>query len=220
MRHLICILACSFGLHAGASTQVPGTASELADDALGRVLWRIAFATKTRIGFQSIDHVRLPGTLAATPSFPISSRDEALTAAVGVDPRYEFRSVGDFVIVRPKSAWNDPADPFNRPVHNLRVENAMSGDVVLGLRDFIYTNRFAPVPSLPGGPLVSFDVQSGTVVDALNQLMESTDTLLWVATYRPNAHPDQRARSWDLEMQLMGATLHFFSGSGPPRGLK
>ena len=80
MRHLIVAVCC--GLQAIASAQAPGTASELADDVLSGALWRIAVATHTRIGFESVDFVRLRGGLKDVPAFPISSRDETLKAAV------------------------------------------------------------------------------------------------------------------------------------------
>jgi hypothetical protein len=220
MRHLIGIVAVCFGLQAIVSAQAPATASELADDGLARALWRIAVATHTRIGFESVEFVRPWGGLKDVPAFPISSRDEALKAAVDADPRYEWQAIGDFVVVRPKSAWNDSADPFNRLVRNLRVENATSSGVLLGLRDFIYTNRFAVPPGHQGGP-VSFEIQSGTVVDALNRLMESADAVLWSASYRPNAQLGERLPSWDLQMQLRNATgLDGLTESHPPRGLK
>jgi hypothetical protein len=220
MRHLIGIVAVCCGLQAIVNAQAPGTAFELADDELGSALWRIAVATHARIGSESVDFVRMPGRLKSVPAFPISSRDEALKAAVDAHPRYEWRAIGDFVVVRPKSAWNDTADPFNRPVRNLRVENGMATGVLLGLRDFVYTNRFA-IPPGPQGIPVSFEVQSGTVVDVLNRLMESADSVLWHATYRPNAQPGQRYPSWDLQMQLMdGTVLHDLTESHPPRGQK
>jgi len=219
MRHLIGIVAVCCSFHTIVNAQAPGTVLELADDVLCDALWRIAVATHTRIGFESVEFVRLGGVLKDVPAFPISSRDEALKAAVDADARYEWRTVGDFVVVRPKRAWDDSADPFNRPVRNLRVENAMSLGVLLGLRDFIYTNRFTVPPA--DGRHVSFEVQSGTVLDALNRLMESADTVMWIASYRPNAQPGQRHPTWDLQMQLMDATLlHGGTESHPPRGLK
>jgi hypothetical protein len=78
MRHLIGIVAVCFGLQAVVSAQAPGTAFELADDVLAGALWRIAVATHTRIGFESVEYVRLRGALKDVPAFPISSRDEAL----------------------------------------------------------------------------------------------------------------------------------------------
>jgi hypothetical protein len=201
--------------------QPSGTLSELADDALGGALWHIAVATQTRIGFESVEFVHVPGQLKHVPTFPVSSRAEALTAALDANPRYEWRSIGDIVVVRPKGAWNDPADPFNRPVRNLRVENAQHYGVLLGLRDFIYTNKFAV---LPGGQYpypVSFDVQSGTVVDALNRLLESADTMLWMASSRPHAQPGQRFPNWDLQISTRNSiSLQSETDSQPQRGLK
>ena len=183
--------------------QATGTPSELADDELTGALWRIAVATQTPIGFESIEFVR-SGTLKNVPPFPISSRDEALQSALSANPRYDWRTVGDFVLVRPKKAWNDAGDPFNRPVHNLKVENAPSHAVLLGLRDFIYTDRFAVVPT--EGVPVTVEVQSGTVVDVLNQLVQSAGAVFWNATYRPNAQPSQRFPGWDLQLALRNAT--------------
>jgi len=205
MRHLITFVAICCGLHAVASAQAPGTPSELADDQLGGALWRIAVATHTRIGFESIEFVQL-SRLQNVPEFPISSRDQALKTAVDANPRYDWRTIGDFVVVRPKNAWNDSSDPFNRPVRHLRVENAMTIGVLLGLRDFIYTNRFAVVSRAQGTP-VSSEVQAGTVVDVLNRLTESADTVLWTASYRPDPQPGQRHPRWDLQMRLLDPTL-------------
>jgi len=205
---------------AQSSEPTAGTPSELADDALGSALWQIAVATHTRIGFESVEFVRVPGQRKHVRAFPVSSRDEALNAAVEANPRYEWRAIGDVVVVRPKSAWNDSADPLNRPVRNLRVENAQPHGVLLGLRDFIYTSKFA-VP--PGGQAipVSFDVQSGTVVDALNRLIESADHVLWIASYRPQRQVGDRFPSWDLQMSLRSATvLQSETDSHPPHGLK
>src|SRR5262245_13087023 len=103
-------------------TQPSGTPSELADDALTGALWRIAVATHTRIGFESIEFVR-SAMLKSVPPFPVSSRDAALETALAANPRYQWRAVGDLVLVRPKGAWNNAGDPFNRPVRNLRVDN-------------------------------------------------------------------------------------------------
>lgn len=216
MRRLICVLAVCLGVQIIVSAQVPGTASELADDALAIALWHIAAATHTKIGFESVELVAPWGWTKDVPAFSISSRDEALKATVDTDPRYEWRAIGDFVVVRPKSAWNDPANPFNRRVRNLRVENAPASGVLFGLRDFIYTNKFAvpPVQSTP----VSFELQSGTVIDALNRLVESADAVLWIASYRPDAQVGQRYPGWGLQMQFRNARgLIGSTESHPPR---
>lgn len=141
-------------------------------------------------------------------------------AAVDSDPCYDWRAIGDFVVVRPKNAWNDSAYPFNRPARNLRVENAMSNGMLLGLRDFIYTNRLAVIPTQQGIP-VSFEVQSGTIIDVLNQLMESSDTVFVERLLSTNAQPGQRFPNWDLKMQLMDAIMmRHLTESLRPRDLK
>jgi hypothetical protein len=215
MRHLLGFVAVLVGLQLAVSAQATGTPAELADDALARALWRIAVETHTKIGFESVEFVRPWGAWTDTPALPYSSRDEALRATVDADSRYAWRPVGDFVVVRPKNAWNDPANPFNRPIRNLVVENGTSDGVLSGLWDFIYTNKFAVQP----GQLrpVSFEVQSGTVVDVLNRLTESADAVWWSASYRPNAQPDQRAPRWNLQMHLRDekVTVHLMEGNSP-----
>jgi hypothetical protein len=191
--------------HAQPSPPYSGTPSELADDALGGALWRIAVATQTRIGFESVEFVQVPVRLKSVPAFPVSSREEALNAVVQANPRYEWRASGDVVVVRPKNAWNDSANPFNRPVRNLRIENVTPYGIVLGLRDFIYTNRMNVRFEGQEAP-VSFDVLSGTVVDVLNRVAEASAMALWMVSYRPHAQAGQRFPRWDLQMQLRDAT--------------
>jgi hypothetical protein len=193
--------------HAQPSPPSSGTPSELADDALGGALWRIAVATQTRIGFESVEFVQVPVVrLNNVPAFPMSSRDEALNAVVEANPRYEWRALGDgVVVVRPKNAWNDSSNPFNRPVRNLRVENVTPYGIVLGLRDYIYTNRLDA--RFEGQEIpVSFEVLSGTVVDVLNRVAEASGMALWMVSYRPHAQAGQRFPRWDLQMQLRDAT--------------
>ena len=112
-----------------------------------------------------------------------STLEDSLNAVVGADDRYEWRKVDDVVVVRPKLAWDAQSNPFNRPMRNVQVENAALGDVVFGLRDFIYTDKFAILHR--SGIPVSLHVQSGTVIDVLNELMVAADQVLWVASYRP-----------------------------------
>ena len=191
--------------HAQPSPPYSGTPSELADDALGGALWRIAVATQTKIGFESVEFVQVPVRLKNVPAFPISSRDEALSAVVQANPRYEWRTLGDVVVVRPRHAWNDSANPFNRPVRNLRAENVTPYGVMLGLRDFVYTNRLDARFEGQETP-VSFEVLSGTVVDVLNRVAEASSMALWMVSYRPHPQTGQRFPRWDLQMQLRDAT--------------
>jgi hypothetical protein len=63
----------------------------------------------------------------------------------------------------------------------------------------------------------SLSVQSGTVVDVLNELMIAADQLMWVASYRPIGQPADRFPGWDLSLELRGANqVSSLSRSHPP----
>jgi hypothetical protein len=79
--------------------------------------------------------------------------------------------------VRPKGAWDDPSNPFNRQMRPVHVEIATPVNVLLGLRNFIYTDKFAPEQRQTGGVPVSFELSSGTVIDVLNELLAAATAL-------------------------------------------
>jgi hypothetical protein len=193
------------------------------DDELAAALWRIAVSSNTRIGFESIDHVRYGSSLKDVAPLRSATPADGLNAVIGADGRYEWRRVGDCIVVRPTQAWGDPANRFNQAVRGVRVENAPSGSVLLGIRDFIYTNKFALVdPDVGGVPpsVASFEMEAGSVIDVLNHLMIAADQVLWIASYRSRGHATERWPSWDLTLQLRNAKrVNDFSGShaGPVR---
>ena len=102
---------------------------EMADDRLAGLLWRIAVATGTRIGFESVEFVRPWGGLKDVPAFPISSRDEALKATVDADPRYEWRAIGGFVVVRPKMLSSYTRNSCVSSVVVIQASGSMEADV-------------------------------------------------------------------------------------------
>ena len=219
MRHVFSLILAVCALQTlDAHRQTPShPAVTTKNDRLAGALWRMAAATKTRIGFEATDHVRIAGRLEDIPMLSFVTLEDGLNAAVGADGRYEWRRIGDGIVVRPKRAWDDPTNPFNRSVRGVQVQNEAPGSVLLGIRDFIYTGKFAIVdPNVGGVPpiLVSFEVKAGTVVDALNELTIAADQVLWIASYRPLGQAGDRWPSWDLSLQLGDARLlNAFSGS-------
>lgn len=200
--------------------QSQATASEHADEVLAATLWRIAVATDTRIGFQSIEPVNpAAGALrdvlveaardAATSALPHThvintSLEAALDAAIDADPRYEWRWVGSHVVVRPASAWSDAQDALNRPVRQFRTERATDIELLRGISSVIHTGRY--VAQGGGGTFVPpFSVESGSVVDVLNALIESADLPFWQAGYRLQPE-ENRAERWDLSLILTKST--------------
>jgi hypothetical protein len=222
MRHVLCLVIAGCILHAvagQAQAPPPNAVIVTRNDNLAGALRRIAVSTHTRIGFEATDFVRISASFKKTPPLSVSTLEDGLNAVVGADDRYEWREVDDVVVVRPKGAWNDSSNPFNRPLRNVGVENAMPSWVLLAVRDFIYTDKFAVVPRPTSSPIppVSLHMQSGTVIDVLNDLMVAADQVLWIASYRPIGRPADRFPGWDLDLQIRDANhLNSTSSSHPP----
>jgi hypothetical protein len=215
MRRVLWLVAVGFVLQAvGAQGQSPAYEVVTPNDTLAAALWRIAASTNTRIGFEATDHTR--HFVKQTPALPVSTLEDGLNAAVGADDRYEWHRIHDVVIVRPKGAWDDRSDPFNRQMGRVHVEIATPLAVLLGLRNFIYTDKFAPDQRQTGGVPVSFELSSGTVIDVLNELMIAADHVFWVGSYRPIGRPSDRFPKWDLSLEVFDRDhVNAFSGSHP-----
>jgi hypothetical protein len=209
MRHLIVVvvLTCGIQLFSAlepiASSKLP-TPQEpdgfLNAEILADQLWGIAAAAHVRIGFESIEETMMPRPLRQTAiaNTPIA---DAIDAALAVDDRYEWRAIAGIIVVRPKGAWTDSADPLNRPIRNVQVRSVVPTAVLHGLRDFLYSGRFAVNPALTGADPVSFQVASGTVLDVLNQLVTASDQAMWLAYHRRSATGETSHR-WSSKFEL------------------
>ena len=218
MRHLIVALVLCCGLPpVRAQEPVPSPTpdpslrpAETPSDILSDVLWRIAVASHLRIGFESAHETRLGTKLSQTPSLGDWTLKQALDTAVAADDRYEWRAMDDTIVVRPKRAWTDAADPLNRPLSNLQITEAPPSAVLLGLRDFVYTNRFDVSRARKGAlggvypHAVSLHVDSGTVLDVLNRLTLASDQVMWLASYR-GSNGQGSDSGWGLTFELRNA---------------
>lgn len=120
-----------------ALAQGTESASVQADKALAESLWRISVATRTRIGFESVEAINpLDGFThtEASPSDHAFSR-RCAERCHGPNPRYEWRRMGQVGAARPVAAWSDSADPFNRPVRQFRAERTNESQVLKGISD-------------------------------------------------------------------------------------
>jgi hypothetical protein len=169
-----------------SSTSVPTTSTILAD-----ALWNIANSSRVPIGFESVDQPMEPA-YRVKPSQALDgfTLTEALNAAVSIDKRYEWRFIDDMVVVRPKTAWTDAADPLNLQVHDLDITSATVGGVLSGLQGLIYDNRVEFGGS--AGDTVSLRVESGTVLHVLNQLTKAAEQVMWLADHRRASEPALR----------------------------
>jgi hypothetical protein len=172
------------------------------DKALAKALWRIAVVTHTRVGFQSIGRTQFvrPDESSYPELLDVSHPVDAL---VREDPRYEWHLVGDTAVIRPREAWTDPADPLNRRVPAAKLTNETTNHVLFRLSNLIFYNQFTPYPTQHGIP-VSFQMNAGTVVDALNQLTEQAGQVMWVAWARPRDNPN----GWDVCTTPGGPNCH------------
>ena len=196
MREM-CVVAVALLVSFGGSSPVAQQDASQADTELAQKLWRIAATSHVRVGFQSIGVTRHRSlndvSLDPVPMDVI----RALDAVVSADPRYEGHMVGGTAVVRPREAWTDPADPLNHRVPAVQITNEPPNGVIMGLSNLIFYNQFRLEPGggMRGpaamGTPVSFQMQAGTIIDALNQLAEQTGLIMWVAWARPRENPEE-----------------------------
>ena len=211
MRRAICAVAVALLVSLGGSLASAQQDASPQDAALAYALWRIAVTTHTRVGFQSIGRTQfIHVNKSANPE--LLDVSHAVDAVVTEDPRYEWHWVGETAVIRPREAWTDPADPLNRRVPAAQLTNETTNHVLLRLTNLIFYKQFTldhnPIPGVP----VSFQMKAGTVVDALNQLAEQSDQVMWVAWARPRDNPtgwdvctNIGSCHFDLEFELRGA---------------
>jgi hypothetical protein len=191
MREMCAVAVALFVSFGGWSSAAQRETSPM-DTNLAETLWRIAATTHTRVGFQSIERTR-HSQLKTGIDPEAMDVSRAVDAAVAADARYEWRMVGGTAVVRPREAWTDPADPLNHRVPAVQLTNETTIGILDGLSDLIFYNQFTPRHLANGSP-VSFPMNAGTIVDALNQLAEQADQMMWVAYARPRDNPN----GWDV----------------------
>jgi hypothetical protein len=218
MRHLIVTIVLVFAVLHPLNAQESGPPSPARpsanrSDVLADTLWRIAVAAHARIGFQFIDRPRFPSALKDTPSLGDWTLAQALDTAMAMDGRYDWHTVNGTIVVRPKTAWTDTADPLNRSIRNLNVEERTLADMIVGVRQFLYTNRVEFVRRNHALGHLALRVESGTMVDVLNSMTEAADMTMWTAYVGPfNDSPNDK--DWDAIIDVRNTRiLQGYSGT-------
>jgi len=184
----MCVVVVVLLVSIGASSHAAQQDSSPADTDLAQKLWRIAAGSHVRVGFQSTGLTRHSNLNESVDPQPMDV-SRAVDAMVAADPRYEWHMVGGTAVVRPREAWADPADPLNRRVPAVQITGEPPNGVLMGLSNLIFYNQFTLKPGAMGTP-ISFPMKAGTIIDALNQLAEQADQVMWVAYARPRDNPD------------------------------
>jgi hypothetical protein len=120
--------------------------------------------------------------------------EEALNRIVAADPRLEWRMMSGMVVMRPREAWNDPNNDLNKHLTSFAVSQMPLTEAFSQL----YQAMGAPLvrgPDHPKAPLVSVTLTGGSVLDALNAMVESQEWR-WIVRYETgNRYPLMGAES-------------------------
>ena len=111
---------------------------------------------------------------------------EALDTLVRSDPRYLWQSMNGVIVVRPVLASADPHNLRNQPVRDINWRDVTAEQAFVNVRKLI--NESSNVPSTFAGSdhdarLLSIRVQSGSVLDVLNEIVRAHGELMWSVEY-------------------------------------
>jgi hypothetical protein len=218
---IACVIA--FGLTAGVTAQGPRAdmlriAAPSLPCGVYSYLVELSIKANVAIGFEAAPNhcwnEPFEPRKASTPMIVGDSVDTFLDWLVAAQSGYSWQRMGDMVVVRPVSAWGDPANllarqvgPFAATIHDLDMAmDVMSRSVTTGLfrvgPDYASLVRlFATAdPALRGrmfgflktdsqGPPWAVMFNGGTLLDALHGLTHGGSSGMgWVLNYcRPSA---------------------------------
>ena len=102
----------------------------------------------------------------------------ALTTLVTLDPRFEWRNLDGVIVLRPVTAWRDPASPLYHTVNELRLEDTTVAKAIGAFTTRVGSPEHAR-NSFPDTRTFTVDVPQGTVLDLLNGIARSHGELCW-----------------------------------------
>src|SRR5262249_26026388 len=124
-------------------------------------------------GPDCLNRVSFPHLDPKAPSYDLSGLTvrDVLNRLVLVAPNYSWRERNGRAVVRPVAAWDDPQDVFNVRVSAFHVPDSSVRSVLSLMFRF-------PLPS-GMAPSFDFNFPGGTLIDALNTLVESNPPAIW-----------------------------------------
>ena len=146
----------------------------------------LAAATGIPFGMQVAESPRRGGP---APEFTATGRTlrEVLEVLGASDRRYTWRVADGMVVIRPASAWSDPADPLFALVPEVHLEDVPMTEAVGKVLTALGAADHA-VSSFPDTKTVSLSVGRGTALDLLTALVKAHGSLTWTLE---DGDPDQ-----------------------------
>jgi hypothetical protein len=160
------------------------------------LVWRIGATGTTPTGFEGHRGAvnRRPSAFRRLPIEGMTVGD-ALQNLIAGDPRYAWHEHNGVVVVRPVSAWSDKDNPLNQPTGHIDWSEISTEEALKRIFNIVYgypPSSLAPMSARPDRT-VSIRIESGTVIDLLNALVQADGEMTWSATY-PEDEPRIRFR--------------------------
>jgi hypothetical protein len=149
-------------------------------------LARIARTSHVAIGFEetfecSAKWPRLHFTYDDSGRTTMTVR-QVLDQVVTLDPTYRWADVNGVAVVRPVVSWTDPSDALNLRVDPFRTDRMTVGQVLAILVRRPDPNcGFCGFDNRVNNRALSIDFKGGTMVDALNALVQARPGIGWHA---------------------------------------
>jgi hypothetical protein len=156
--------------------------SQIAGDVVAA---EIFWMGRVPIGFEGADGPAQPLRGARVDMTWATVRD-GLDALVRTDPRYLWQRMNDVIVVRPVLASGNPHNLLNQPVRDIDWPDVTVEQALQNVRGLIHGSSNVPSTSPASAHdarLVSVRVQSGTVLDVLNEIVRAHGELMWSVVY-------------------------------------
>ena len=158
---------------------------------IGSSIKELAAVVRQPMGIEWLPPEERPGFLPAGSegvTLTGMTLQSALTTLVTLDPRFEWRNLDGVIVLRPVTAWRDPASPLYHTVNELRLEDTTVAKAIGAFTTRVGSPEHAR-NSFPDTRTFTVDVPQGTVLDLLNGIARAHGELYWV--WEPLAAPDR-----------------------------
>lgn len=160
----------------------------------GAVVAQIGHTLNVAVGFENTPDCWLtlrgyPGSNAdGSEDLRGMSPRQAFDYLMTFMPAFSWRAMDGAIVVRPKTAWNDPRNVLNLPTAAFETTNQRLDDVVHTLLEAVTPKAFVPHEDLPKPerPIdrrVTVVFRGGTMLEAVNAVARARTDVYWQLAY-------------------------------------